>query len=77
MTVNDFERNGQAAVPSQSIEIAAWYWESRGCNELADLGDIMEITRKINGGTIGFPQRVALYEKFKAIMRIQPVEAVA
>jgi putative chitinase len=57
-----------AAVPKNGALIAAWYWDSRGLNPLADAGDIMEITRKINGGTIGFPEREAQWRKFKTIL---------
>lgn len=57
-----------AADPKNSAIIAAWFWYSRGLNAVADKGDIMEITRRINGGTIGFPQREALSRKFLAIM---------
>lgn len=57
-----------AAVPKNSAIIAAWFWNSHGLNVFADEGDIMEISRRINGGTIGFPQREALSRKFLAIM---------
>lgn len=59
-----------AAVPKNGALIAAWYWDSRGLNPLADAGDIMEITRRINGGTIGFPEREAQWRKFKAILGV-------
>jgi putative chitinase len=39
---------------------AAWYWRSNGCNELADAGLFSSITRRINGGLTGEPQREAL-----------------
>lgn len=39
-----------AAEPSVGFEIARWYWQSRGCNLLADAMDIEAITRAINGG---------------------------
>ena len=38
---------------------AAWFWQTRGCNELADNGDFEEITHRINGGLTNQPQRVA------------------
>jgi putative chitinase len=40
---------------------AGWYWKSHGCNELADAGDMVGITKNINGGTNGLDQRQALY----------------
>lgn len=38
--------------------IAALFWENRGLNALADAGQFIGITRKINGGTNGLPQRM-------------------
>ena len=44
---------------------AAWFWHSRGLNALADdntddndLEDFTEITRRINGGTVGIKERL-------------------
>lgn len=37
---------------------AAWFWRTHGCNQLADAGDFTAITRAINGGTIGLPDRL-------------------
>lgn len=44
---------------------AAWFWQSRGCNELADAGRFERITRVINGGLNGYPERLALWDKAK------------
>lgn len=35
--------------PSDAALTAAWYWQTNGCNELADAGNIDGITRAING----------------------------
>lgn len=45
---------------------AGWFWDARGCNELADKGDFKAITRKINGGYNGMVDRMALFESAKA-----------
>ncbi|BBL75414.1 peptidoglycan-binding protein [Methylomagnum ishizawai] len=37
---------------------AAWFWRSKGLNELSDLGDFDRITRRINGGTNGAADRL-------------------
>jgi predicted chitinase len=37
--------------------IAALFWKSRGLNELADRGDFLAITKRINGGTNGLASR--------------------
>jgi len=48
---------------------AAWFWASRGLNELADdrtddndLEDFTTITRRINGGTVGLQERFKLFK---------------
>ncbi|QXG28012.1 glycoside hydrolase family 19 protein [Pseudomonas viridiflava] len=47
--------------PEHAAMSAAWYWSSRGLNTLADKGDFIQITRRINGGTNGLADRHALY----------------
>lgn len=46
--------------PSNAALSAAWFWNSRGLNELADAGDFRTITERINGGLNGYPDRLAL-----------------
>jgi putative chitinase len=46
-------------------ESAAWYWCSSGCNEAMDVGDYAEVTRRINGGMIGYESRVAALQTAK------------
>jgi predicted chitinase len=54
----DLEANPQqVADPKVGFRTAAWYWESRGLNELADDGNFREITRRINGGFNGMADR--------------------
>jgi putative chitinase len=48
------------------FKAAASYWQSRGCNELADSSDIEKVTRAINGGLIGIEDRIKLVAKLKA-----------
>jgi len=47
---------------------AAWWWSSHGLNELADAGRFEDITRRINGGLNGQADRLALWEKAKAVL---------
>ena len=42
---------------------AAWFWASRGLNDLADKGDFERITKRINGGYNGLKERQAYYAK--------------
>ena len=48
--------------PELAARSAAWFWKSHGLNELADDNQFMTITRRINGGTNGYADRLALYE---------------
>lgn len=45
------------------MRVAAWYWRTHHCNEPADAGDVVAVTRKVNGGTNGLEQRRAYYER--------------
>lgn len=49
--------------PEGAIRSAAWFWDSRDLNEWADKGDVVTVTKKINGGTIGLEDRKELYEE--------------
>lgn len=49
--------------------VAAWYWKSHDCNELADDGEFTLITRRINGGTVGQEDREARLATITAAMR--------
>lgn len=42
---------------------AGWYWNMRGLNKSARIGDIKTNTRLINGGLKGYDDRVSLYNK--------------
>jgi len=40
-----------------AIESACWFWKKNGLNEIADKKDILAMTKRINGGTIGLEDR--------------------
>jgi putative chitinase len=42
---------------------AAWFWATHGLNEIADRGDVVLATKRINGGTIGLADRQAHYNE--------------
>ncbi|MBI6603629.1 MULTISPECIES: glycoside hydrolase family 19 protein [Pseudomonas] len=50
-------------LPQNASMSAAWFWSTRGLNTLADQGEFVKITRRINGGVNGLADRQALYEK--------------
>jgi putative chitinase len=58
----------RAASPDWMLEIACSYWKAKGLNELADEDDLVGITRRINGGTIGIKERLAQLVRCKAVL---------
>ncbi|HGA2318129.1 TPA: glycoside hydrolase family 19 protein [Pseudomonas putida] len=56
--------------PQHAAASAAWYWHSRGLNALADRGDFVGITRKINGGTNGLADRQTLWERARKVLGV-------
>jgi putative chitinase len=46
-----------------AAESAAWFWKKNNLNELADKGDTLAITKRINGGTNGLDDRVKKYNE--------------
>ena len=45
-----------------AAQSACWFWETNNLNKWADAGDILTLTKKINGGTIGLEDRIKHYE---------------
>jgi putative chitinase len=45
-----------------AVQSACWFWESNNLNDFADKGDILTMTKRINGGTIGLEDRKKHYE---------------
>jgi predicted chitinase len=60
----DLENNPRrAADPDVGFRTAAWFWNSRGLNSLAEQGNFREVTRRINGGYNGLADREAYYRR--------------
>lgn len=60
----DLENNPRrAADPDVGFRVAAWFWNSRNLNSLADAGNFREITRRINGGFNGLADRQAYHRR--------------
>ena len=45
-----------------AIESACWFWQKNKLNVIADKKDVLAMTKKINGGTIGLEDRKKHYE---------------
>jgi putative chitinase len=44
-----------------AAQSACWFWETNNLNQWADKGDILTLTKRINGGTIGLEDRIKHY----------------
>lgn len=54
-----------AAEPEHAATIAAWFWETEGCNELADDGKFDVITARISGSTRTLAARLSYLDAFR------------
>lgn len=62
--------------PDPACRSAAWYWESRGLNELADTDEFLEISVKINGRNRdtglpnGWAERCRYWDRAKRVLGV-------
>ncbi len=47
---------------------AGWFWDTRKLNTWADKGDVLTVTKRINGGTIGLEDRKRHYEHILEVL---------
>jgi putative chitinase len=58
--------------PASAARVALQFWDSRGCNALADAGDVPGITRVINGPALaGLNERIAATARAREVWRPQ------
>lgn len=58
----------QLLEPEGAAMSAAWFWSVNKCGALADADDFVGLTKKINGGVIGLPDREKRYKAVLASM---------
>ena len=51
-----------------AVESACWFWTDKKLNPLADAGDVLAITRRINGGENGLKDREEKYKHAMAVL---------
>ncbi len=56
------------ATPKGALESACWFWATNNIDRFADADDIVGMSKKINGGTIGLEDRKARYARAKAVL---------
>lgn len=66
--VDCVERPELLESPEYACKSAGWFWQSRGLNELADQGDFVRITKRINGGTNGLMDRQEQWDRAKRVL---------
>ena len=59
---NGDEASEYLATFEGAAQSACWFWETNNLNQWADKGDIVTLTKRINGGTIGLDDRIKHYE---------------
>jgi putative chitinase len=58
-----------AVDPRYTLKIALAEWVEKDCNEKADRNAIKEISVAINGGLVGYPDRVAWFDKIWPVVQ--------
>ena len=52
--------------PLYAARSAGWFWQANKLSDYADRGDLEGMTKRINGGLIGYAERKAKYDKVLA-----------
>jgi putative chitinase len=60
-----------------ACESAGWYWHMNNLNVIADAEDMVELTRRINGGQNGLTERVEHYHAAMEWFSQNPVDPAA
>lgn len=56
------------ATKKGALESACWFWKTNNIDAYADRDDIVGMSKRINGGTIGLDDRIARYNKAKSTL---------
>lgn len=66
----DFVRSpGRLSEPKYAALAAAWWWSHNGLNQIADTGNFVASTKRVNGGFNGLSDRQAYYRR---TLRVAP-----
>lgn len=58
-----------AASPAVGFRVAGLFWQRKGLNDLADQGNVREVTRRINGGLNGLAERTTYFRRALEVLR--------
>lgn len=56
------------ATPEYAALTAGWFWWTHKCNEIAEAGDWVKLTKIINGGTVGIDDRIKHINEALAVL---------
>lgn len=59
---------GAVLAPRTGLESAAWFWNSKKLNDLADLRDYQTMTKRINGGLVGLAGRISWIQRVREVL---------
>jgi putative chitinase len=69
---DDILGNPDLVSTKHALASAAWFWKKNGLNLIADTGSTAEvvtkITKRVNGGTIGLPDRIKHFKEYHALL---------
>ena len=69
---DDILANPDLVSTKHALASAAWFWKKNGLNLIADTGSTAEvvtkITKRVNGGTIGLPDRIKHFKEYHALL---------
>jgi len=70
---DDIIANPDLVATKYPLISAAWFWNKNGLNALADKGatdaDVTAITKRVNGGTIGLPDRIKHFKEYYSLLQ--------
>ncbi len=73
VVAEDITANPDLVATKYPLLSAAWFWNSRKLNEIADKGatdaEVTAITKKVNGGTIGLDDRIKHFKEFYNLVK--------
>ena len=68
----DIANNPDVVSGKYALLSAAWFWSKNGLNTLADGGStdqvVTSITKRVNGGTIGLPDRIKHFKEYYQLL---------
>lgn len=69
---DDILANPDLVSTKHALASAAWFWKKNGLSLIADTGSsaevVTKITKRVNGGTIGLPDRIKHFKEYHALL---------